>query len=178
MTTNSAPASNRYVRCAAPGCIQSPRKFSRYCRHHYAKLERTRSLNGRVVTKGELKANRADCLEFLRRNAGHPAVSAAVKYMADLLAPTKRAGFLQREFDRLREAGLLTLQEMADALHISPTRVKIWNRHGLIRGHAYSDKNECLYEPPGDDPPRKAMGVKLSERKLAVPLQLHDGGVV
>ena len=53
---------------------------------------------------------------------------------------------------------------MADALHISPTHVKIWNRHGLIRGHAYNGKNECLFEPPGDDAPRKAQGTKLSLR--------------
>ena len=59
---------------------------------------------------------------------------------------------------------------MADALQISPNPVKIWHRHGLIRGHAYSDKNECLYEPPGDDPPRKAQGTKLSLRRLDAKL--------
>ena len=54
---------------------------------------------------------------------------------------------------------------MADALHISPTHVKIWNRRGLIHGHAYSDKKECPYDPPGNNPPRKAMGVKPSCRR-------------
>ena len=50
-------------------------------------------------------------------------------------------------------------------LGIGPQRVKIWNRHGLIRGHAYNGKNDCLYEHPGENPPRKAMGVKLSKRR-------------
>ena len=58
----------------------------------------------------------------------------------------------------------------ADVLHLSPTRVKIWLRHGLLRAHAYSDKNECLYEHPGTHPPRKAMGVKLSRRLLVAPV--------
>jgi len=82
-----------------------------------------------------------------------------------LVARLVRTYGLKPRYDRLREAGLLTLQEMADALHISPTHVKIWNRHGLIRGHAYSDKNECLFEPPGADSPRKAQGTKLSLRR-------------
>jgi DNA invertase Pin-like site-specific DNA recombinase len=82
-----------------------------------------------------------------------------------LVARLVRSYGLKPRYDRLREAGLLTLQEMADALHISPTHVKIWNRHGLIRGHPYSDKNECLFEPPGTNSPRKAQGTKLSLRR-------------
>ena len=30
---------------------------------------------------------------------------------------------------------MLTVEEMAKVLEINPQRVKIWNRHGLIRGH-------------------------------------------
>ena len=82
-----------------------------------------------------------------------------------LVARLVRSYGLKPRYDRLREAGLLTLQEMADALHISPTHVKIWNRHGLIRGHPYSDKNECLFEPPGANAPRKRQGTKLSLRR-------------
>jgi DNA invertase Pin-like site-specific DNA recombinase len=82
-----------------------------------------------------------------------------------LVARLARNYGLKPRYDRLREAGLMTLQEMADALHISPTHVKIWNRHGLIRGHPYSDKNECLFEPPGANSPRKAQGTKLSLRR-------------
>ena len=80
------------------------------------------------------------------------------RFHPQLVTRLVRSYGLKPRYDRLREAGLLTLQEMADALHISPTHVKIWNRHGLIRGHAYNGKNECLFEPPGDDAPRKAQG--------------------
>src|SRR5688572_22418926 len=126
----SGPWRNRYERCAAPGCFKPPRKFSRYCRHHYAKLERTRSLRGRVVTKGELKANRADCLEFIRRNAEHPAVVAALRYMADLIEPTPRAGFLVGEFARLRAAGATPEAMLASAmaLYMWAERGPEWNR--------------------------------------------------
>lgn len=71
---------------------------------------------------------------------------------------------LTPRYDRLRKAGMLTVEEMAKVLAIHPQRVKIWNRHGLIRGHAYNGKNDCLYEYPGTNPPRKALGVKLSKR--------------
>ena len=63
---------------------------------------------------------------------------------------------------------------MADKLQVTSTTVKIWLRHGLLRGHAYSDKNECLYEPPGDDAPRRTPGTKLSLRRLDATL-LSDG---
>jgi DDE superfamily endonuclease len=79
------------------------------------------------------------------------------------LAPTYR---LKPRFERLRERGLPTLQEMADKLQVTPLTVKIWRRRGLVRGHAYRDKNECLYEPPGDDAPSRAQGIKLSLRRV------------
>jgi hypothetical protein len=65
---------------------------------------------------------------------------------------------------------MLTVEEMAAVLGIGQQRVKIWNRHGLIHGHAYNGKNDCLYEHPGDNPPRKAMGVKMSKRRHPVEI--------
>src|SRR6266436_1655325 len=67
-------------------------------------------------------------------------------------------------YDRLREAGLLTRQEMAQALGVAATTIRIWRSHGLLRGHAYTDKGDYLYERPGEDAPRKALGLKLSLR--------------
>jgi hypothetical protein len=72
---------------------------------------------------------------------------------------------LRSRYDRLRNKGLLTLEEIAQTLGISMNQIKVWHHHGLVRGHAYNDKNECLYEHPGDNPPRKAQGVKLSRRR-------------
>ena len=64
---------------------------------------------------------------------------------------------------------MLTVKEIAEVLGVHPQRITVWNRHGLLRGHAYNGKNDCLYEHPGENPPRKAQGVKMSERALAAP---------
>jgi DNA invertase Pin-like site-specific DNA recombinase len=71
---------------------------------------------------------------------------------------------LKPRYDRLRALGMLTLDEIAHALEVHPKTVKKWAVYGLVRGHAYSDKQECLFESPGQDAPRKAQGTKLSQR--------------
>lgn len=85
-------------------------------------------------------------------------------FTARIVARIQRSYQLTPRYDRLRKAGMLTVEEMAQVLGIHPQRVKIWNRHGLIRGYAYNGKNDCLYEHPGENPPRKAQGVKFSKR--------------
>ena len=51
---------------------------------------------------------------------------------------------------------MLTLHEMASVLAVNPSTVKIWAAHGLLNAHAYTDKPEYLYEPPGAARPSKA----------------------
>ena len=87
-------------------------------------------------------------------------------FTSRIVARIQRSYALTPRYDRLRKAGMLTVKEMAALLGVSPQRVNIWNRHGLIRGHAYNDKNDSLYEHPGDNPPRKAQGIKLSKRSV------------
>ncbi|UCF67419.1 MAG: recombinase family protein [Acidobacteriota bacterium] len=72
---------------------------------------------------------------------------------------------LTTRYQRLRKAGMLTKEEMARLLGVCTATIKIWARHGLLRAHRYSDKPECLYEPPGEDAPAKMQGRKLSERR-------------
>lgn len=88
-------------------------------------------------------------------------------FTARIVARIQRSYQLTPRYDRLRRAGILTVKEMAKLLGVHPQRVKAWNRYGLVRGHAYNGKNDCLYEPPGEKPPRKAQGVKLSKRAIA-----------
>jgi hypothetical protein len=77
----------------------------------------------------------------------------------------RRTYGLKSRHDRLRDAGMLTLDEIANLLAVKPHTVKLWRRNGLLRAHAYNDKNECLYEHPGDDPPVKTQGSRLSKRR-------------
>jgi len=72
---------------------------------------------------------------------------------------------LTSRYDRLREAGKLTLAEIAQQLHVSTSTIKIWRRHGLLRGHPYNEKHSCLFDPPGQAAPVKRQGRKLSERR-------------
>ena len=99
------------------------------------------TLNGRALLSGEGKPFTSHIVARIRREYG-----------------------LASRYDRLRKAGMLTLREMAALLGITPQWVRIWHRNGILRGHAYTDKNERLYEHPGDKLPCKAQGIKLSER--------------
>jgi DNA invertase Pin-like site-specific DNA recombinase len=89
------------------------------------------------------------------------------RFSRTIVARIRRDYSLAPRYDRLRAAGMLTGREMAAVLGVTPDCVKIWNRHGLIHGHAYNDRNECLYEASGDNQPQKARGHKLSERGVA-----------
>ena len=74
---------------------------------------------------------------------------------------------LRSREQRLRDAGMLTLAEIAGRLGVSTGTIKIWHHAGLLTGHPYNDKGQCLYPPPGDNPPARSQGRKLSERSLA-----------
>ncbi|HUZ96974.1 MAG TPA: recombinase family protein [Edaphobacter sp.] len=56
---------------------------------------------------------------------------------------------------RMRDLGLLTIQQIAERLDIGASAVKDWRDRGLLRGHRYNDKGQCLYELPADDLPGK-----------------------
>lgn len=71
---------------------------------------------------------------------------------------------LRSRYQRLRDAGLLTLSEIAAQLRVCRRTVTHWREAGLLRAHAYTDKPERLYEPPGPHPPLKMQGRKLSQR--------------
>jgi hypothetical protein len=72
---------------------------------------------------------------------------------------------LRNREQRLRAAGMLTLAEIAALLGVSTATVKAWHHAGLITGHPFNDKGQCLYPPPGENPPARAQGRKLSKRR-------------
>jgi len=73
---------------------------------------------------------------------------------------------LKNRYQRLRERGMLTLSEAAKALGVSTATAKVWRRFGLLRAHAYNDKQQRLYEPPGPDAPirYKPKGIQAAKR--------------
>lgn len=87
------------------------------------------------------------------------------RFHAGIVKRLRRDYGLKNRYDRMRERGMLTLAEMADLLGVATITVKKWRLRGLLCAHPYNDKNECLYEHPGDDPPVKMQGRKLSQRR-------------
>jgi hypothetical protein len=58
-------------------------------------------------------------------------------------------------YERLRNRGMLTLSELAEQFGVCRATVKSWNQAGFLRSHLYNDRNDCLFEPMGDDAPVK-----------------------
>ncbi len=55
---------------------------------------------------------------------------------------------LRSRFERLRQRGMLTGDEMAQQLGVSSTTVHQLGRQGVLTRHLYGNNHRCLYEPP------------------------------
>ena len=82
-----------------------------------------------------------------------------------IVARIQQAYGLRPRYRRLREAGMLTLHEMAKTFGVSEHTVKVWRRWGLLQAQPYNDKKQYLYSPPKDDGPQKHARKGLSERQ-------------
>jgi len=87
-----------------------------------------------------------------------------VPFTTLLVGNIRRIYRIKTRYDRLREAGMLTLSEAARKLGVATDTVKIWRRKGLVRAHPYNE-NQHLYEPVGEDAPVKCQGSELSKRR-------------
>ena len=117
--------------------------------NHYTDFEIAKNLNRRGITP-----------------------SMAPKFKAKIIAKLRRRYNLKPRYDRLREKGLLTVDEMAKELAVSSCTVKTWRKYGLFKGIRYNDKDGRLYElPPKENRPCKCQGPKskLIERKELMP---------
>jgi hypothetical protein len=54
---------------------------------------------------------------------------------------------LRSHYQRLRDTGLLTLDEIASELGAHPSSIKRWYQLGLITGRLADDRGTCLYHP-------------------------------
>ena len=82
-------------------------------------------------------------------------------FTARIVSRLRRNCGLKSRYDRLRQAGLLTPQEVAKQLGIGTTTLHRWRHYGRLRAHVYNDKGECLYEPLDKNPPVKQQGKRL-----------------
>jgi len=109
-----------------------------------AEILNTRGLNTRGLTSGE----------------GRPFHTLMIRNIRDNYR-------LRSREQRLREAGLLTLKEMAATLGVSTGTVKIWRDANLVSGLRYNDHGQMLYHPPGPNPPTRHQGHPLTKRPRA-----------
>ena len=86
-------------------------------------------------------------------------------FRSRIVSRLRREHGLKSRYDRLREAGMLTLEETAGRLGVARRTVRTWQRNGLLRAHAANDKNVCLFEPPGENSPIKRQGRRRSRRR-------------
>ena len=84
-----------------------------------------------------------------------------------------RTYHLRSRRQRLLDAGLIPLSQMAGQLGVPACTVKIWYHAGIVSGQRYNDKGEVLYHPPGPNPQPATKDADttpcdLHERHLAV----------
>ena len=76
----------------------------------------------------------------------------------------RRTYALKSRFERLRERGMLTGEEVARQLGVSPSTVHQLGRQGLLTRHLYGNNHRCLYEPPGNVKLVKGAGSRYGGR--------------
>jgi DNA invertase Pin-like site-specific DNA recombinase len=76
----------------------------------------------------------------------------------------RRAYLLKSRFERLREGGMLTGDELARQLGVCTTTVPQWGRQGLLGRHLYGNNHRCLYEPLGNIIVTKGAGGRHGSR--------------
>ncbi len=81
-----------------------------------------------------------------------------------LIGNIRRAFGLKCRYDRLREKGKLTIQEMASRLSMDVHTIRAWRKAGLLLGYLGNDREVYLFDPPGANAPTKHLGQKLSNR--------------
>lgn len=70
------------------------------------------------------------------------------KFTVWIVWKIRKAHRLDSRFDRLRQQGMLTLSEMAEALGVHPSTVKTRQARGELASVSYNDKGQRLYAPP------------------------------
>ena len=77
------------------------------------------------------------------------------RFSSESLRWLRYARGLKSYKERLREAGMLTTQEIAAHLGICEHSVKRWHKKGLLQGFTCNDKGDWLYHPPAENLPIK-----------------------
>lgn len=73
------------------------------------------------------------------------------QFNARIISNIQRTYGLKKRYERLRAQNLLTSNELSKKLQIDVSTLTNWARKNLLKSHKCNDKNERLYEYPGDE---------------------------
>jgi DNA invertase Pin-like site-specific DNA recombinase len=76
----------------------------------------------------------------------------------------RNAYHLKSRYDRLRDRGMLSGDELARQLGVCTTTVHQWGRQGLLVRHLYGNNHRCLYEPVGEVIVTKGAGSRYESK--------------
>jgi DNA invertase Pin-like site-specific DNA recombinase len=91
----------------------------------------------------------------------------------------RNAYHLKSRFERLRERGMLTANELAAQLGVCTASIYHWGRDGILREHRYGNQHRCLYEPVGEAVLVKGKGgrYKPTPPTFIIPPSTEQGAI-
>ena len=73
--------SRKHLTCTAKGCKRSRQGISPFCPTHNTRLHRYGHIDGKAIRKDEYKDERQEVEAFFVQHRGHPAISAACRFI-------------------------------------------------------------------------------------------------
>jgi DNA invertase Pin-like site-specific DNA recombinase len=92
-----------------------------------------------------------------RTGRGHP-------FKANTVGWIRNTYGLKSLYERLREKGLFTQNEIALQFKVTPTTVRNWRDRGFLIAYVYNNKKQSLYEFSHDESVKKRFDQRISER--------------
>jgi DNA invertase Pin-like site-specific DNA recombinase len=94
-----------------------------------------------------------------------------------MIVKLRHSNGLRSHRQRLLARGMLTQNQIAERLGVSPKTIHAWRRTGLLQAHRANDRNDWLYQPPIPGDPRlvKRRGWRHSKRE---PARSTQGGAI
>jgi DNA invertase Pin-like site-specific DNA recombinase len=73
-------------------------------------------------------------------------------FYGKIVSNIQRKYKLTTRYQRLRDRGLLSTEELASRIGVSCPTILRWRKDGVIEAHAYNDKHDFLYDPATNVP--------------------------
>lgn len=109
----------------------------------------------------------------MQTGAGDPFTSKSVKW-------ARRRWGLKNLRERLRDSGMLTLEEMAEVVGATKETVRTWRIKGFVEARQTDDKGTWLYVPPDDEWLAEVARRRAGRRRISSlePIASTAGGAV